>query len=85
MKDFNFKYSLMSYNDFFDELMKTSSKSKEEALMRDILYEDNFNDRGLDFLLKCRYILRDFNPLKDDLKNRISQLQEQVEVAISEL
>jgi hypothetical protein len=85
MKDFNFKYSLMTYNDFFDELMKTSSKSKEEELMRAILYEDNFKDRDLDFLLKCRYILRDFNPLKDDLKNRILKLQSRVEEAISEL
>lgn len=85
MKEFNLKYSLMTYDEFFEEIMSLSSKSLEEKLMRDILYEENFSDRNVDFLLKCRYILRDFNPLKEDLKSRISQLQEQVEVAISEL
>lgn len=82
MKDFKYKYEHLSYEEFFNEMMKVGKNTQQKRLARAIIYEDDFNDLSFDMLLDMKILLKQFKPLKDDLKNQVSQWKEAIQIAI---
>ena len=82
MKDFKYKYEHLSYEEFFNEMMKVGKNTQQKRLARAIIYEDDFNDLSFDMLVDMKILLKQFKPLKDDLKNQVSQWKEAIQIAI---
>tara|TARA_R100000951_G_C2628417_1_gene176801 strand:- start:1115 stop:1375 length:261 start_codon:yes stop_codon:yes gene_type:complete len=82
MKDFKYKYEHLSYEEFFNEMMKVGKNTQQKRLARAIIYEDDFNDLSFDMLVDMKILLKQFKPLKDDLKNKVSQWKEAIQIAI---
>jgi hypothetical protein len=82
MKDFKYKYEHLSYEEFFNEMMKVGKNTQQKRLARAIIYEDDFNDLSFDMLVDMKILLKQFKPLKDDLKNKVSEWKEAIQIAL---
>jgi hypothetical protein len=81
MKDFKYKYENLTYTEFVDELTG-GGNTPNERLSRGIIYEDDFNGISHQGLVDMKILLKQFKPLKDDLKNQVSQWKEAIQIAI---
>ena len=83
MKDFKLKYEHLSYEEFFKEINELGNNSPKERLARAIMYEDDFNGiESLQALVDMKILLKQFKPLKDDLKNQVSEWKEAIQIAL---
>jgi hypothetical protein len=82
MKDFKLKYEHLSYEEFFKEINKLGNNSPQERLARAIMYEDDFNDLYFDTLVDMKILLKQFKPLKEDLRNQVSELLGEIQIAL---
>jgi len=82
MKDFKYKYEHLSYEEFFEKLNGLGNNTPKERLARYIANQKDFNKRGLEMLVDMKILLKQFKPLKDDLKNQVSQWKEAIQIAI---
>ena len=82
MKDFKYKYEHLTYIEFFEELNKVGNNSQKERLVRDMMYEDDFNHLSFEKLVDIKILLKQFKPLKDDLKNKVSEWKEAIQIAL---
>ena len=47
------------------------------------MYEDDFNGiESLQALVDMKILLKQFKPLKDDLKNKVSEWKEEIQIAL---
>ena len=82
MKDFKYKYENLTYTEFVDELTD-GGNTPNERLARAIMYEDDFNGiESLQALVDMKILLKQFKPLKDDLKNQVSEWKEAIQIAL---
>lgn len=82
MKDFNSKYEHLSYEEFFKEINELGNNSPKERLARAIMYEDDFNDLSFDMLVDMKILLKQFKPLKEDLRNQVSEWLEEIQISL---
>lgn len=82
MKDFKYKYEHLTYTEFFEELNKVGNNSQKERLVRVMMYEDDFNHLSFEKLVDIKILLKQFKPLKDDLKNKVSEWKEAIQIAL---
>lgn len=82
MKDFKLKYEHLSYEEFFKEINELGNNSPKERLARAIMYEDDFNDLSFDMLVDMKILLKQFKPLKEDLRNQVSEWKEAIQIAL---
>jgi len=82
MKDFKLKYEHLSYEEFFKEINELGNNSPKERLARKILTQKDFNKRDISILIDMKILLKQFKPLKDDLKNQVSEWKEAIQIAL---
>ena len=76
------KYEHLTYTEFFEELNKVGNNSQKERLVRVMMYEDDFNHLSFEKLVDIKILLKQFKPLKDDLKNKVSEWKEAIQIAL---
>ena len=82
MKDFKLKYEHLSYEEFFKEINELGNNSPKERLARKILTQKDFNKRDISILIDMKILLKQLKPLKEDLRNQVSEWLEEIQIAI---